>query len=259
VYNQGDYRRRFASVETALTVSFRIMSDPRNKGILANLFGRAAKAGFERAYAQIRIDERRYLRQVKRAHRLPIDSWSDMFLLGPDVVNPIAHATIRGASKMAALEGMGFGLGGFLTVVPDMGILAAITLRMLEKLSLLHGFEYRTEEENLSLWIAAASAAGVDMGRNFLERQAVEKLVPRIIDRMAVKVGAEVAEKWAGRIVPVVSAGAAGVINYHFVRTWGRRAQKHFLARHVEVIDRHGFVRVANPSQARLLASSSAI
>jgi hypothetical protein len=235
------------------------MSRPRDKGVLAQIFGRAARAGFQRAYDQIRIDERHYLRQVKRAHRLPIDSWSDMFLLGPEVVNPIAQATIRAASKMAALEGMGLGLGGFLTVVPDMGILAAITLRMLQKLSLLHGFEYRTEEENLSLWIAAASAAGLDMGRNFLERQAVEKLVPRIIDRMAVKVGAEVAEKWAGRIVPVVSAGAAGIINYHFVRTWGRRAHKHFLARHVAVVHHHGFARVADPSQARLLPSGSTV
>lgn len=235
------------------------MNGQRDKGVLAQIFGRAVQAGFQRAYDQVRIDEQRYLRQVKRAHRLPIDSWSDMFLLGPEVIDPIAQCAIRAASKMAALEGMGLGLGGFLTVVPDMGILAAITLRMLQKLSLLHGFEYRTEEENLSLWIAAASAAGVDMGRNFLERQAVEKLVPRIIDRMAVRVGAEVAEKWAGRIVPVVSAGVAGVINYHFVRAWGHRAQKHFLARHVAVINRHGFPRVANPSQVRLLPSSSAV
>ncbi|HXW61872.1 MAG TPA: EcsC family protein [Candidatus Acidoferrales bacterium] len=235
------------------------MKGQRHRGMLAQILGRAAQVGFQRAYDQIRIDERRYLRQVKRAHHLPIDSWSDMFLLGPEVVNPIARDTIRAASKLAALEGMGLGIGGFLTVVPDMGILAAITLRMLQKLSLLHGFEFRTEEENISLWLAAASAAGVDIGRSFLEKQAVERLVPRIIDRMAVKVGADVAEKWAGRIVPVVSAGAAGLINYHFVRTWGHRAQKHFLARHLAVIHRHGFPRVANPSGARLLAASSTV
>ena len=46
------------------------------------------------------------------------------------------------------MEGAGLGLGGFLTVVPDMGILSAITLRMLQKLSLLYGFAYATEEEN---------------------------------------------------------------------------------------------------------------
>jgi len=128
---------------------------------------------------------------------------------------------------------------------------------MLQKLSLLYGFEYRSEEENVSLWIAAATAAGVDIGRDFLEKQAVERLVPRLIDLMAAKVGAEVAEKWAGRIVPVLSSAAAGAINYYFVRTWGRRAQRHFLARHLAVIGRHNFPRLANPSQARFEPSRS--
>ena len=58
------------------------MSQQRRKGALARLLGQAAQAGFLRAYEQIRIDERRYLRQVRRAHRLPIETWSDMFLLG---------------------------------------------------------------------------------------------------------------------------------------------------------------------------------
>jgi hypothetical protein len=47
-----------------------------------------------------------------------------------------------------------------------------------------------------------------------------------------VKVGAEVAEKWSGRLIPVLSAGFGGTLNYYFVRSWGRRAQKHLLARH---------------------------
>ncbi len=159
-----------------------------------------------------------------------------MFLLGPRAIDPIAASTIRSASRMAALEGAGLGLGGFLTIVPDLGILSAITLRMLQKLSLLYGFEYATDEDNVKLWVAAASAAGLELSRDFLEKQAVERIVPRIIDRLAVKVGAEVAEKWAGRIVPVLSAGAAGALNYYFVRGWGRRAQKHFLARHLAVV-----------------------
>jgi len=78
------------------------------------MFGNAAQVGFRRAYNQIRIDERKYLRQVQRAHRLPIQSWSDMFHLGPQVIDPIAHRTIKSASRMAGLEGMGLGFGGFL-------------------------------------------------------------------------------------------------------------------------------------------------
>jgi hypothetical protein len=33
-----------------------------------------------------------------------------------------------------------------------------------------------------------------------------------------------------------VGAGVAGAINYYFVRSWGRRAQKHFLQRHRAVL-----------------------
>jgi uncharacterized protein (DUF697 family) len=209
---------------------------------LSRLFSGSARAGFLRAYQRIRINDRKYLRHLQRAHRLPIDSFQDVFRLGPGVLNPIADGTISASAKFAALEGAGFGLGGLLTAVPDIGVLAAITLRMLQKLSLLYGFEYTTEEEAIGLWIAAASAAGVDLGRDFLEKQAMEKIVPRVIDQVAVKVGADVAEKWVGRIVPVLSAGAAGAINYYFVRSWGRRAQKHFLARHSAVAGRAGII-----------------
>jgi hypothetical protein len=233
------------------------MAKQRDTSSLARIFSSAANAGFRRAYQQVQVDERKYFRHIQRAHRLPVETWHDMFLLGPQVIDPIAASTIRSASRMAALEGAGLGLGGFLTVVPDMGILSAITLRMLQKLSLLYGFEYTTEEETVSLWIAAASAAGLDLGRDFLEKQAVERLVPRIIDRMAVKVGAEVAEKWAGRIIPVLSAGAAGALNYYFVRGWGRRAQRHFLARHLSVLAQAARPQTRALSSAPLLPSAS--
>jgi hypothetical protein len=202
---------------------------------LTRIFTQSAQGGFRRAYQQVRIDEEKYRRHVQRAYRLPVESWSDMFVHGPGVVNPIAERTIYASSKVAALEGMGLGLGGFLTFVPDMGILCAITLRMLQKLSLLYGFEYATDQETIALWIAAASAAGLDLSRDFIEKQAMEHLVPRVIDRIAVRVGTEVAEKWVGRVVPVIGAGAAGALNYYFVRAWGRRAQEHFLVRHENV------------------------
>jgi hypothetical protein len=235
------------------------MKTKTESSALSKVFGKAARAGFRRAYQQVRIDEGKYLRQLQRAHKLPIKSWSEMFLLGPEIIDPIARHTITSASKMAALEGMGLGLGGFLTVVPDMGILTAITLRMIQKLSLLHGFEYATEQETVALWMAAASAAGLDLGRDFAQKQAVERIVPKIIDSMALKVGAEVAEKWAARIVPVLSAGAAGAINYYFVRSWGRRAQTHFLTRHRLYIAQTQLGRTRASSTPSVLPSASRI
>jgi EcsC protein family len=180
------------------------------------------------------VNPDQYLTHLKRVHRLPVASWKDMLRVDERTLNPLAARVISASTKTAALEGMGLGLGGFVTLLPDMGILSAITIRMLQKLSLIYGFEYTTAEDETELWFAAATAAGLDIGRDFIEKQAIERIVPRIIDRIAVKVGTEVAEKWSARVIPVLSAGAGGTLNYYFVRSWGRRAQKHFLERHRE-------------------------
>ena len=89
-----------------------------------------------------------------------------------------------------AIEGAGFGLGGLITIVPDLGILSAITMRTIQKLSLLYGFEFNTDDEIAELWIAAASAAGVDISRELIEKEVVNKFVPRVIQRIAARASA---------------------------------------------------------------------
>jgi uncharacterized protein (DUF697 family) len=185
-----------------------------------------------RAYRQVRVDPQKFLMQLRLAHRLPVNSFEDLLGLRPEVLRPHAESMIQASAKVAALEGAGLGFAGLATLLPDMGILSAITVRLLQKLSLLYGFEYATDEETAELWLAAASASGVDIGRDLLEKQATERLVPRVVELISVRLGEEVAEKWVGRIVPVLSAGAAAALNYYFVRAWGRRAQKYFEKRH---------------------------
>lgn len=201
---------------------------------VTRLFQSAVRMGFRQAYPRVEVNPEKYLENVRHLYGLPLRNWKDAHRLDERVLAPVSARIIKSSARMAALEGMGFGVAGLATVLPDMGVLAAITLRMLQKLSLVHGFEYSTADEVTALWLAAASAAGMDLAREFVEKQAVEKLVPRVIDAMAVKVGSEVAEKWAARVVPLLSAGAAATMNYYFVRTWGRRAEKHFLQKHRE-------------------------
>src|SRR5579862_3696494 len=190
------------------------------------------QAGLQKAYQKVRVDPDKFMLQLRKAHHLPISRWDDMFRFSSDDLRPHAQQIIRASARAAALEGAGLGLGGFATLAPDMGILSAITIRLLQKLSLLYGFEYATDSETVDLWIAAASAAGLEFGRDFIEKQTVQHLVPRVIDLMAVRLSEEVVEKWAGRLIPVISAGAGAALNYYFVRAWGRRAQKHFEERH---------------------------
>jgi EcsC family protein len=206
--------------------------------------------GFSSAYTTARVDPAKYLHRIQRAHHLPIESFQDMFFVPPEFLDDLADQTISAATKMAVLEGAGFGMGGLITIVPDMAILSAIVMRLLQKLSLIYGFEYSTDQEVATLWIAAASAAGVNLGRDILEKEAVGRVVPRVIERIAVKMSAEVAETWAGRIIPLVSGAIGGGLNYFLVRQWGRRAKKHFRAKHQMV--RAMRLNVARPERTAL-------
>jgi hypothetical protein len=84
------------------------------------------------------------------------------------------------------------------------------------------------------MWKAAAAAAGVDYGKDLAEKQLLEKLAPRIVERFAAKIGAEAAEKWVGRLVPLAGSAISGALNFSFVRGWGRRVQRHLRAKHLE-------------------------
>src|SRR6202022_958686 len=156
-----------------------------------------------------------------------------------------------------AVEGAGFGLGGMLTIVPDLGILSAITMRTIQKLSLVYGFEFNTDDEIAELWIAAASAAGVDISRELLEKEVVNKFVPRVIQRIAAKASAEVVEKWAGRVIPLASSAIGAALNYWFVRAWGQRAKTHFRQRHLMLRERAQREALAARGRASLPTSTS--
>jgi EcsC protein family len=191
--------------------------------------------GLTRAYSTVRIDPARFLLQLRAAYRIPITGYAGVFSLDVGELDAVADAIIRSGMKIAALEGAGLGLGGLITIVPDLGILSAITMRTIQKLSLLYGFEFNTDDEMAELWIAAASAAGVDISRELLEKEVVNKFVPKVIQRIAVKASGEVVEKWAGRLIPVASSAIGAGLNYWFVRAWGKRARSHFRKRHLQL------------------------
>jgi len=193
----------------------------------------ALRKGFTRAYETVKVEPSKYLLQLRAAHGLPISSLQGVYSLDPGLLDDISDQTIRAATKIAAVEGAGLGLAGLITLIPDLSILAAITLRTVQKLSLLYGFEYNTDQEVSELWIAAATAAGVDISRELLEKEVVNRFVPKVIQRIAAKASTEVVEKWAGRLIPVASSVIGAGLNYYFVKTWGERAQAHFRAKHV--------------------------
>ena len=186
-----------------------------------------------RAYETVKVDPDNFRVQLRTGYGLPISTFDGVFSVPVEQLDDVALNIIRASQKLAAVEGAGLGLGGIFTILPDLGILAGITIRTIQKLSLLYGFQFTTEDEQSELWVAAATAAGVDVGRELVERQVVRRFVPRVINAIAAQAGKEVAEKIAGRVVPILSSAIGATLNYYFIRAWGERAMLHFRARHL--------------------------
>jgi len=214
----------------------------------------AIRSGLTRAYQTVKVDPESFLFQLRAAYGLPIVTFQGVYSVDMSRLDDVAESVIRAGTRLAAVEGAGFGLGGILTLVPDLGILSAITMRTIQKLSLIYGFEMNTDDEIAELWIAAASAAGVDISRELLEKEVVNRFVPKVIQRIAARASAEVVEKWAGRLIPIASSAIGCVLNYYFVRAWSARALAHFRSKHLDAR------RKLAEEQARLpVASSTAL
>lgn len=205
-----------------------------HKASTGGALGRFARFGLLRGLRSIEIDRQQFRRYLKRKHGLDVVDFRHMRFVPLERLDEIARSLIRDTERLAMLEGAGFGLGGMITIIPDAGLLTILTLRLIQKLCLLYGFDQADDGDRLELWLAAAAASGVDYGKDLAEKQLVEKLGPRIAERLAIKIGQESAEKWVGRLIPLASSVIGGALNFAFVRGWARRVHRNLRARHIE-------------------------
>jgi len=195
--------------------------------------GKMLRFGILRSLRSIEVDPESFRRELSQKHGIWVPGFARMGDIPIETLDAVAAKLIRNASQFALVEGAGFGFGGALTLVPDTSLLVLITLRLVQRLSLLYGLEVHDPDQRLEMWKAAAAATGVDYGKDLAEKQLFERIAPRIARALAAKMGAEAAEKWAGRLIPLASSAIGGGLNFAFVRAWGRRAQRHLREQHV--------------------------
>jgi len=212
---------------------------------------RFLRFGLLRGLQSVEIDPEDFRDYLARKHRLHVSDFRRMREVPIERLDYIALRLMHDAQRLALAEGAGFGLGGMITLVPDAGLLAIITLRLIQRLCLLYGFDAQGDNERRELWLAAAAATGIDFGKDLAEKQMFEKLAPRIAERLAVRFGEEAAEKWVGRLIPVASSVIGGALNFAFVRSWGRRVQRNLRMRHLA--ERPIRVSVAPPPRPPVL------
>src|SRR5215475_10813542 len=201
---------------------------------LAATFAKLFKFGLRGGMRSIEINPEDFRRYLAEKHGIRVTDFRQLRQFPAERLDAVAAVLIRDAQRLAMLEGAGFGFGGMITLVPDAGLLTIITLRLIQRLCLLYGFDFRSEEQKRELWLAAAAATGIDFGKDLAEKQLVEKIGPVVVERLAVRLGAEAAEKWVARLIPLASSAICGGLNFAFVRAWGRRVQRNLSAQFVQ-------------------------
>lgn len=219
-------------------------SQNSRKTSLSGAARRFLRFGALRGLRSIEIDPEVFRRELSERHGLWVSSLARLKEVPIEHLDTVAAKLIRDAERLALVEGAGLGLGGLITFLPDASFLTIITLRLIQRLALLYGFETRESEQRIEMWKAAAAATGIDYGKDLAGKQMCEKLGPRVTKELAAKLGTETAEKWVGRMIPLASSAIGGALNFSFVRGWGRRAQRHLRERHLEAK-----ARAAAPAQ----------
>src|SRR5262249_39757602 len=126
---------------------------------LAAPFSRLLRFGLRGGLRSIEINPEEFRRYLAQKHGICISDFRQLRYLPAERLDTVAKSLIRDAQRLALLEGTGFGLGGMITILPDAGLLTIITLRLIQRLCLLYGFDFRTDDRRRELWLAAAAAA----------------------------------------------------------------------------------------------------
>lgn len=198
-------------------------------GTMRRLFRRVVLQG----WGSVELDPEEFRHELTSKYGLWVPDFARMKDVPTEDLDKIAARLIRDAERLASVAGAGFGLGGMITFLPDASVLTVMTLRLVQRLALLYGFEPGADLR-VEMWKTTAAAAGIDYGKDLGEKHILEKLAPRIARCLAAKVGAEAGERWMGRLVPLASSAIGGALNFSFVRAWGRRTQRHLRTRHLE-------------------------
>src|SRR5258708_39992383 len=148
------------------------------KSLAARTVGRFLRFGMLRGLRSVEIDPDDFRQYLADKHNLWIPHFGRMRDVPIEQLDAIAEKLIHNAQRIALAQGAGFGLGGMITILPDASLLTIIALRLIQRLCLLYGFEERESERRIQMWLAAAGAAGIDLGEGIGGKKKAQRLPP---------------------------------------------------------------------------------
>lgn len=179
-----------------------------------------------------------------------VDPASDQ-LVDPLVIARTAQIVARSSARRAAIVGVAGGVAGLASIPPELAATLVLSLRLGQRLAVVHGFDPETDAGKLMLARALAAAHGVQIPEFGRVATRVSEL-PMVVRTQLP--GASAALAWvgqqvvmrsstslAGRVIRVVPGLAAGISGFGAWRRHDRLAQK-MCEVYVRAMDAESFV-----------------
>lgn len=93
--------------------------------------------------------EKNLYRMIEKEADRPIHSVLDIKNLPLQTMNKISHEVIRKRKKFATIQGASTGIGGVFTLAVDIPALLAISLKTLQEIAIIHGYDPNEKSERI--------------------------------------------------------------------------------------------------------------
>ena len=167
-------------------------------------------SAFMRAYDTIKVNPENYLQHLRMAYDLPVVTYDGVYRVDSRCWTYCRRNYSRAHAHGCRRRRRTWHGRHCSPCFPTSVSSPAITLRMIQKLSLIYGFAYNTEEEEAELWVAAASAAGVDISRELVEKQMVSNSFPGDSAHRGQRKRGDRGEMWTARFPSSAPSSAPG-------------------------------------------------
>ena len=159
-------------------------------------------------------------------------------------LDPVVDRLIRRTTWRGTFYGATFGMGGLLSVPPELAYLFVAIVRLAQRISLSYGQEYDSVRGRIELWSTLGRSIGIELDLEGLESDVYRRLpvvfgkgpfrdplLLKAAQKVLVTIGFRLSTRVA-RFVPFLGAGVGLASTYAYLSGIGKRMKEDCRTRH---------------------------
>ncbi len=179
-----------------------------------------------------------------RKEGLDVYTASDILEMPTERIDPIVDKVIRRATWRGTFYGATFGMGGLLSVPPELAYMFVTLVRLAQRVSLSYGQDYDSVRGRLELWAGLGRSMGIELDLEGLESDVYrhlpvvfgtgpfrDPLLFKAAQKILVTIGFRMSTRVA-RFVPLLGAGVGMASTFTYLSNVGKRLKEDYRTKH---------------------------